>query len=157
MHSFIVCEKINIGGHHHILSRQCVIQAWAVSVQSLRSKSVQWGPSVHSERMWCIVCLGWPQGHSLLGASPYLCMLLVVFPTLALALLSVTQLFLGRYVPVGSCSLGVCMASFVVEQSHSFHFSSRQLADCSGWRLSTVMMKLFLDLSLLSVLKTHIS
>ena len=100
--------------YHHILSHQYVIQAWAVPMQSLRSRSVQsvqWGPSVHSERIWSIICLGWPQGHSLFDASPHLCRLLAVFPTLALALLSViTQLFCGRSVPVGSCSLGAWVA-----------------------------------------------
>ena len=134
--------------HHHILSRQCVIQACALSVQSLRSWSVQCGPSVHSERMWSTVCFGFPHGHSLLGLNFHLCRVLAVLPTLALALLSDTQCFLGRFVPVGRCSLGRCTASLGVLSQFS-QISTRQLAEWSGWMLLTVR-KLFLYFSLLS-------
>ena len=81
--------------HHHILSRQCVIQAWALSVQSLRSWLVQCGPSTHSERMWSTVYFGFPHEHSLLGVNFHLCRMLAVLPTLALALLSTPSVFLA--------------------------------------------------------------
>ena len=138
-----VCE-----GHHHILSRQWSIQHRADWLQSLRSWSVQCGPWGHSKRMCCTVCLGCPHGHSLLVSRPRLWRLLAVLPTPALALFRAAQSFLGRSVPVGSCSAGAWRASFGGEQSHSFHLSRRRLVGCFGGRLSSVM-KLCLDFSLL--------
>ena len=91
--------------HHHILSRQWSIQHRADWLQSLRSWSVQCGPWGHSKRMCCTVCLGCPHGHSLLVSRPHLWRLLAVLPTPALALFRAAQSFLGRSVPVGSCSL----------------------------------------------------
>ena len=128
--------------HHHVLSRQCLIQFFCVSIaRSLRSLSEQKGPRLHSCRRCCIVWFGLPHGHSL----PHLWRLLAVLPTLALALFSVTQSFLGRSVPLGSSSLGAWMA-LLSWLYHSVHLSTRCCGRCSGSRLSAVM-KLLLDVS----------
>ena len=86
--------------------------------------------------------------HSLLGTSFHLWRVLAVFRVLVLALLSDTQSFLWRPVPVGNCSAGRWMASFWLS-SHSFQSLRRRVADSPGSSLSTILM-LFLDLSLLS-------
>ena len=61
---------------------------------------------LHSLRICSIVCTRLPQGHLLVFASPQRCRFFCVLPTLDLALLRVTQSFLGRFVPLGRSSLG---------------------------------------------------
>ena len=97
---------------------------FACLLHVLRSLSQQKGPRLHSCRISCIVWFGLPHGHSLVGANPHLWRLLAVLPTLALALFSVTQSFLGRSVPQGSSSLGGWMA-LLSWLSHSVHVSIR--------------------------------
>ena len=107
------------------------------------------GPMLHSRRMCSIVCIRLPHGHLLDVASPQRCRFLLVLPTLALALFSVTQSFLGRLVPLGRFSSGSWTASFPGLLSDSFQVLSLWFSASSGFRLWLVM-KLLRDLSLLS-------
>ena len=93
---------------------------------------------LHYRRMCSIVCTRLPHGHLPYLASPQQCMVFCVLPTLDLALLRVTQSFLGRLVPLGSSSCGSWTALFCGVLSHCFHSFSLKFAASSELILSFV-------------------
>ncbi len=139
-------QRVQVRGHHHILSYQNFTHCMAVLFASLRSSSEQWGPSWHSWRMCFIVWIA-PQRQSGSVSSPHLWRFSFVFPASDLALFKVTQFFLPGFEPGGSFSSGFGRAPFCCLPSYSRQGSNLYEAAWLGL-ISCTVTKFLRDLSL---------
>ena len=108
------------------LSQVFVSACWALSTTT---ENVVHGLTLLATRTFWTVCKSLPV-HTCI---------FVCFPTLARALLSVTQSFLQRDVPFGRCSWWGDRASFGGLMSFSIHFSGLEVADWFWWSGSSII------------------